>query len=454
MKRASLFITILVLASLLLAACGEQPTPTMAPSTTVPMETSTSAMPATEAPTSATAATTSTSEASSAGTPGIPVTGGNQPSQRITNLIGSPVCGMAGDQLGTVQDMVLDFNQAVVTYMIVDANGRSVAVPYSFLIKPRGNGTGTGTGTGNSGGGTLSTGTPSAEGTAAVGTSSPATDTPSAGGTTSTATATTGNGTNSGTGSSAGTGAASQQKCLTLSTANDIFTRAPAFDRSVMPGTGQSALDWDTDIMDWWVTSGAPPATSTPSAGGSTDTTPTATAAPGVQQMQGVILASDLLGANILLSSQGAGTETGTGSGAGSSLSTSTPSTGGTSPTAVPDTTATASSAGTGTGTGASDGSQGTIQDVIIDPRIGKLQYIVVSSTADTWIPVPIRALGWDAVNNQAGLMVDAGMLQNAPSFSSGQFPDVSMPGWSRQFSTYWSGGGSGAGSGGATATP
>lgn len=457
MKKVSLFLTMLVLTSLLLAACGAQPTSTSVPNTNVPMETSTSSMPATEAPTTTMAATTPTSEATSASTPAIPVTGGNQPSQRITNLIGSPVCGMAGDQLGTVKDLVLDFNQSVVTYMIVDANGRSVAVPYSFLIKPRssgagtGSGTGTGAGTGNStsatstpeagGTGTLATDTPSAGGTGTL-----ATSTPSTGAAVSTATSTTGTGT--GTGNS-GTGANAQQNCLTLSAANDIFTKAPAFDKSVMPGIGQSAQDWDTSIMDWWVTSGAPPATSTPAASGSADTTPTATVAPGVQQLQGVVLASDLLGANIALSSQGAGS--GTGTGTGSSLSTSTPSAAGSS-TAMPDTTATASSGGTGTGlgTGSTGSSQGKIEDVIIEPRIGKLQYVVVSTGADTWIPVPISALGWDAINNQAGLMIDASRLQNAPSFSSSQFPDISMPGWSQQFSTYWQGNGGTA----ATATP
>jgi hypothetical protein len=168
--------------------------------------------------------------------------------------------------------------------------------------------------------------------------------------------------------------------------------------------------------------------------------------------MQGVVLASDLLGANIALSSDGTGTGTGSGSRTGNSLSTNTPSAGSDS-TAVPDTTATASSGGTGTdsGTGSTDTSQGTIQDVIIEPRIGKLQYVVVSTADDTWIPVPISGLGWDAVNNQGALMVDSSMLQNAPSFSSGEFPDISTPGWSQQYSAYWSGG---AGSEAATATP
>lgn len=484
MKRASLILTLLILASLMLAACEGEQTSTSAPSTNAPQATGTSEMPATEASTSTTEATTSTPEANMTSTAGIPVTGGDNPSQRITSLIGFPVCGSGGDQLGTVQDMVLDFNQLVVTYMIVDADGKSVAVPYSFLAKPRmGAGTGTGTGSGT-GPQAQSTDTPSAgvavstaTSTDGTGTSTPSTgdavstatstngtgtSTPSAGVTVSTATSTTGTGTGTG---STGTGVSSQQNCLTLTLSNDLFNNAPAFNQTIMPGMGQSTLDWDISIMDYWVSGGQPPATETPAASGATDTTATATVTPGVQPMQGVILASDLLNASIVLDSQSAGTGTGSGTGTDSSLGTSTPSAGDTSSTAVPGTTATASSGGTGTGTGSgtgstfSDNSQGTVQDVIIEPRIGKLQYLVVSLTTDTWIPVPISLLGLDATTSQFALMTSASMLQNAPSFSSSQFPDTSASGWGEQFSTYWSGGdaGSGTGSGAsttATATP
>jgi hypothetical protein len=97
---------------------------------------------------------------------------------------------------------------------------------------------------------------------------------------------------------------------------------------------------------------------------------------------------------------------------------------------------------------------------VIIEPRIGKLQYLVVSlGSADTWVPVPFSLVGWDSTTNQIVLMVDASMLQGAPSFSSSQFPDTTTSGWDEQISSYWSGGGTGTGSssGGvsvSTATP
>jgi sporulation protein YlmC with PRC-barrel domain len=480
MKKASLFLTMLVLASLLLAACGAQETPTSVPSTSVPPATNTSEMTATEA---ATEAPTSTAQADLTSTPAIPVTGGNTPSQMATNLIGSSICGAGGDQLGTVLDMVLDFNQAVVTYMIVDAKGKQVAVPYSFLVMPATGGTGTGSGTGSSGTGTLSTSTPSTGGSGSSGSGALSTDTPAAGLAVSTATSTTGASSGTlatdtpaagvaistatpmtGTGSSSGTtgsgtSATGQQGCLALTVSNDVFTNAPAFDQTVMPATGQSAQDWDTNIMGYWMSGGTETATATPAASGGASATATIT--PGVQQIQGVMLMSALLGSNVSINSANTGT------GAGSSLGTSTPAAGGSSSTALPETTATASSAGTGSGSGTgatlSDGSQGTVQDVVIEPRIGKLQYLVVSfDSGSTSIPVPISLVGWDATNSQIVLMTSAGMLQNAPTFSSGQAPDTSMAGWDQQFSSYWSGGGStgsGTGSGGitvstATATP
>ncbi len=372
MKKASLILTILVLASLLLAACGAEEA-TSVPNTSAPPPTveatSTSERTATEA-------ATSTLEANTEATAGIPVTGGGKPSRSVTSLIGSPVCGLAGDQLGTVSDLVLDFNQMGVTYLIVDANGKAVPVPYSFLAKPRSSGTGTGTGSGA--GSTQATETPLAGGTgdtSTQATSTPAagaqvTDTPSTGGAASTATSTTGTGTGN-----AVTGATGQQNCLTLTAGNDVFNSVPAFDPAIMPGLGQSAQDWDTTIMPYWVggvediATNTPEPTSTPSSTGTTGTstpsvngvaTATATtsaggsgssADQGASAISGVALATDLIGTSFVLNSQGTGTGSDT----------------------------------------------GTVQDVIIEPRIGKLQYVVVSlASGDTWTPIPIRALGWE----------------------------------------------------------
>jgi sporulation protein YlmC with PRC-barrel domain len=476
MRRVSLFSTVLVLAALLLAACGGQETSTSVPSTNVPpvtMEvTNTSEATSTEAPTEA---PTLSSDMTS--TPSVPVTGGNNPSQ-VSNLIGAPVCGMDGSQAGTVQDLVVDFDQSMVTYIVVDANGNTVAVPWtSFdMTSAMGSGTGTGTGTG------LETSTPST-GTG-LETSTPSSST-GTGLETSTPESSTGSGTGTGTGS---------QNCLALTVDAATLSGAPAFDASTLPAQGQPAMGWDADLSSYWANpssggtgTGTGVGTETPSAGGTsatavpsttssadtglaTATMTTSSSGSGTgtgnglgnnaQQMQGVMLASDILGATVTVSPQGNDQGAGSGSGTGTGLETSTPEAGATAATATSDT-----SAGSGTGSGASDFSSGTVEDMIVEPQTGDVQYLVVSfGTSTDWIPLPIGFLRWDSSTNGFVLMVNQNALQNAPTFAPDQFPDTSMSGWDQEWSTYWqSNGGTGAsggtGSGGisistATATP
>jgi sporulation protein YlmC with PRC-barrel domain len=473
MRRVSVFLTTLVLAALLLAACGGQQTSTSVPSTNVPPvtveSTSTSEMTATEAPTASTDTTA---------TPAIPVTGGSSPS-RISNIIGSSVCGIGGDQIGTVKDLVLDFDQTMVTYVVVDANGPTAAVPWTsfnwLAFSNPGTGTGSGTGTGlepstpASGTGTgLETSTPEA-GIGALDTSTPE---PSA---VATSTSTSGSGTGTGT----GTGTTAGQSCLTLTVTNDMFTNAPAFDQSTLPGKGQSASGWDTILNDYWITGET--STSTPSASGSTSSTATPAASSATSstaaspaggagtgtgfgeagmQLQGVMLATDVLGATVVINPQGTGTggtaaiATDTPAAGTGTLATDTPSAGGTGSTSTPSTGG--SSSGTGTGS-----DENIVEDMIVDPLTGLMQYVVISmGTGSDWIPVPVSLLGWDSANSQLVLMVSADSLQNAPTFSSDQFPDTSMSGWDQEFSTFWqTNGGTGAGTGTgavtvATATP
>jgi sporulation protein YlmC with PRC-barrel domain len=400
---------------------------------------------------------------------------------------------MGGNQLGTVQDLVLDFDQTMVTYVIVDANGSTVVVPWSVLSMPTAGGTGTG-GTGSTG--TTATDTPSAStGTTATdtpsaGTGTTATDTPAAG-TVATATSETSSGTGS---STTGT-----QGCLTLTVEDSMFTNAPAVDLTTMlPPKGQPATGWDATLMDYWIGGGTGTtatdtpsastgtiATDTPSAGSGTTATDTpsagtsATATPvaaatatssagtgagtgtGTQQLQGVMLATDVLGATVTVSGSTSGTggtgttATDTPSAGTGTTATDTPSAGGTSATSTPE------AGGTGTG----DFSQGTIEDVIIDPATGDIQYAVVQfGSQDTWVPIPVNLLGWDSATNSFVLMVSPDTLQTAPSFPADQFPDTSTPGWDQEWSTFWqnnggTGTGSGTGTGGttistATATP
>ena len=84
-------------------------------------------MTATEAATEAPTVSTDTTS-----TPAITVTGGSSPS-RISNLIRTSVCGIGGPRIGTFKDLVLDFDQTMVTYVVVDANGPTAAVPWKII---------------------------------------------------------------------------------------------------------------------------------------------------------------------------------------------------------------------------------------------------------------------------------------------------------------------------------
>lgn len=416
MRRVSMLLTALILAALLLAACGGQETSTSVPGTNVPPVT-------VEATSTSELTVTETTSPDTTTTPEVPVTGENSPS-RVTNLIGAPVCGMGGDELATVQDLVMDFDQTMVTYVVVDANGRNVVVPWkSFYMQ-----------------------------------------------------------------AAMGAGTSGQQNCLALTVDDDTFNNAPDFDLTTMlPGQGQPAMDWDATIRDYWANPGAggtgTTTIGTPSAGGTSatampNTTMTATASTGgtgagagtgtgtgqgqgAQQMQGVMLATDILGATVMVSPQG--NDQGAGPGTGNAAGMNTPEAGATSTGSTPqaDGTATATSS-TGTGSAsAGDFSKGTVEDIIIDPASGDLQYLVVSFGGEQrWIPIPIGFLRWDAATSSFVLMINENALQNAPAFSADQFPDTSTPGWDQEFSDFWhnnagtGGTGTGTGTGSATSTP
>lgn len=464
MRKISILLSILVLAAMVLAACGGEETATNLPSTQVPQITVevTEAMtePATEAPT--------TEEAT--GTPGVPVTGDLNPA-RLSNQLDFTVWSQDGEQIGEVDDMVLDLDNTRVAYVVVGTGGfldlgeREILVPWDSLQLQ--------TGTGDTTGG--------------------------------------------------------QQNAFILQGNVDMFRNAPDFDLTAnLPQMGQPAGDWDADIRSFWesggVTTNNTPAAqgtdtgqatatgsgagtgtgqATATAGTGTGTgletatagtgtgLATATAGTGTGQgqstttLQGVVLASEVLGSTVNLSAQGTGADTDTGqatapaatSGAGTAQETATAGTGLATATAGTGTglaTAT-SSAGSGAGQGtavagattegtATTGTDqvpttATIEDMIIDTDAGNILYIVLNAAftdAERWIPVPPGMFQWGAQG--FALSGDATMLQGAPFFEDGQFPDTTTPDWNSEFDTFWQnsgagGTGTGSGSGGATAT-
>lgn len=471
MRKISMLLTMLVLAAMVLAACGGEETATNLPSTNVPPVTSevtaTEVSTATEMPTEVGVATE---------TAGVPVTGELNPA-RLSNELDFTVQDQNGQQVGDVSDMVLDLDNTTVAYVVVaTSDNRTILVPWNSLQ--------------------LQTGT------------------------------------------------GGQQNAFVLQGNVDLST-APEFDMTTLPQMGQPAANWDADVQSFWqnastgtgtgtgqataTTSGTGAGTGTGSAtatssagtgagtglatattsagtgagtGLATATTSSGTGAgtgtgtstgtgTGMGQLQGVVLASELLGSTVALGNQGTGTgagvglatatpSSGTGTGTGQATATAGTGTGGTglatattsagSGSGTGSATATSSagtgtglatatsSAGSGTGTGTGTGSEtATIDDAIIETQTGNIMYFVINTTmngAETLIPVPLSAFRWDSGMQQFGLNVDAATLQSAPSFANGEYPDTTTSGWDSEFSTFWqSNGAGGTGTGTGTGT-
>jgi sporulation protein YlmC with PRC-barrel domain len=454
MRRFSIVLSVLVLAAMILAACGGEETSTSIPTENIPQTTvdvtatsEVSSGTATEIPTEVSGAGTAT------GTPGIPVTG-QANSDRLSNELKYKVLDQSGKQIGKVDDMVLDLSKAKVLYVIVSAE-KKIAVPWASLK--------------------LSTDSTSAS-------------------------------TNG------------QKNAFVLQTDTDTFKNAPTFDVKNMPALGAEPDSWDISFRKYWSGGGAASGKNTPSPAGTavTDTTATATSASnntttasatptpslstgagtsqgtgigkGATSIQGVQLASKVLNAKVTVGAPGVlGTSTpGTGTAlatstatpgtnavtstptAGTTLATSTPSAGTSAATSTPGTgTALATStpsAGTGVatstpGTGTnSKNVSATINDLIVNTDAGDIMYIVIKESFDDGvhiIPVPLSLFKLDSENEAFVLNVDVTMLQNAPFFpSDDQFPDMTMPGWNSEFDSFWQNNGLGGTGIGSQATP
>lgn len=449
MSKTSKLFSMLVLFTLLLAACGAEETSTTVPGTDVPAITAVATDDmatdvATEAP---------TMDGTATDEPGVPVTGDVNPA-RMSNQLDFEVWTQDGQQVGEVEDMILDLDNRSVAYVIVGTGGfleigeKEIAVPWDSLELQTSTSVGTGTDT------------------------EPATSTPGTGGTgTDPSTATPGTGTDSGSDTGTGIGAGSaDQNVFILLIDQETFSNAPEFDASTLPEMGQSAGDWDATIDSYWQGGGTtttesstpvPDATAVPPESNATGS-PEATALPEAtadasgtdtmsgQTLQGVVLASEVLDSTISLSpGQGQG-----------------PVQGQDQATAAPDGTSMPDSTPTVTADQAPGQDQGqgvgninaTIEDMIVDTDTGAILYIVVNTTLDDserWIPVPLGLIQWDAANSAFLLNANPAMLRDAPFFEDGLFPDTTMDGWNSEFDSFWQNGGTGSGAGtDSTATP
>jgi len=392
------------LTAVVLAACGGGATSTNVVESPPPITvdvtedlSGTATESATEAPTDVGATTE---------TPGVPVTGQVNPA-RLSNQLDFNVWSQDGEQIGEVDDMVLDLDNSQIAYVLVGTGGfldlgeRDVLVPWNSLQLQ--------TGTGETTGG--------------------------------------------------------QENAFILQTDVDVFRNAPDFDLSAnLPQAGQPSGDWDVDIRTYWESGGATGGTAnTPAADmtatGTTPDTSQATATgeagqgtglatetltaeegtgenlAGGQALQGVVLATDVLDSTITLSP-------------GQGQATADPNA-----TAVPNATvdpnATATTvAGQEQGQGVGN-IEGTIDDLIVAVDTGEIQYAVVDVTLDEgqrWIPVPLRFIQWDAANGAFLINANPATFRDAPFFENGQYPDTTVSGWNSEFDTFWQSNG-GAGS-------
>ena len=452
MRKISIVLSVTVLGAMILAACGGAATYTNVPNTNVPPATSAAtetsvvgSATATEVP-SATEAPAEGTATGAAGTPGIPVTG-QANSDRLSNELHFTVLDQTGKQIGKVEDMVLDLSKAQVLYVIVNAAGKKIPVPWALLKV--------------------------------------------------------------GTGSTSSNATGQQKNAFILQTDTDTLKNAPDFNLKNLPPMGESPDSWDIAIRKYWEGGGITSSNNTPSpvgtaatnmtatatstsngtnAGtGNTTSTPTSAVSAGTGQatgtgqgatsIQGVQLASKVLGAKLTVGLASLNLTTPFASSAATSVATSTPSSGTSAATSTPGTgtgvatstpgTATAvatstPSAGTSAATSAPSTSTGaknlsaTIDDLIVNMDSGNILYIVVKTNFDNGehlIPAPLNLLQWDGDNQAFVLNIEAATLQSAPSFTSDQFPDLTAPGWNSEFDTFWQSNGSGNGAQ-ATATP
>jgi sporulation protein YlmC with PRC-barrel domain len=342
-----------------------------------------------------------------------------------------------GEQIGDVEDMVLDLDNTRVAYVVVGTGGfldlgeREILVPWNSLQLQ--------TGTGDTTGG--------------------------------------------------------QQNAFILQGDLEIFRNAPDFDLGAnLPQAGQPAADWDADIRTYWESGGTVGGTdSTPDAGATTDPNatvdPNATAIPnatageaqqgnvqatattstdqgtglatatlgadqgtgenlaGGQELQGVVLASDVLGSSITLS-PGQGQAQGESQGQGQATADPNATV---DPNATIDPNATATTEqSTGQEQGQGVGNiQGSIDDMIVAVDTGEIQYLVVDVTlaeGQRWIPVPLSFIQWDAANGAFLINANPAAFQQAPFFENGQYPDTTTSGWNTEFDTFWQNNGGGAG--------
>jgi sporulation protein YlmC with PRC-barrel domain len=267
----------------------------------------------------------------------VPPTGLVDPG-RLSNWLDFDVFSSETDeQVGSVEDVVLDFDQEQVDYILVEVGGflgigsKTVAIPYDRLQLQI-----------------------------------------------------------------AGEAGADDENAFIVQATAEELEQAPEFDAGLLPELGEPAADWDAEIESFWV--GGVTTEETPVATEVATEEPVATEAvteePGAvaeAELQGVILASDLLGMTLRNS----------------------------------------------------DGDDiGQVEDVVVDPDTGEIRYLVISTNLEeldgNWVAVPSQAFSVNADDDVLVLNVSQDVLVSAPNFGEDEFPDTSVEGWDADLETFW----------------
>lgn len=85
----------------------------------------------------------------------------------------------------------------------------------------------------------------------------------------------------------------------------------------------------------------------------------------------------------------------------------------------------------------------GSIKEIVIDQRTGRVAYMVVSfggflSMGEKLFAIPFSSFEFDLTNNQYVLPVPKAQLEKAPGFDADHWPSMSEEKWNRDLHTYY----------------
>lgn len=330
MRKPILLISLMLIASMLMIACGAEETGTPFPATdVVPTEDDlmTEVVETDEPMTTEEPMMTETAEVTAEPTgEGIPVTGAENPFL-LENQLDYDVWNGENDQIGEVEDMIIDLANSRVSYIHIETGGfldigdEDSLVPWNGLSL------------------------------------------------------------------------AINEDPDVLSAADNVFILqfdqnlledAPDFDPNALPAVGEPAEDWDAGFSDYWGNAGV---NIEPMDGAQSN------------DVQGVIMATDLLDSNVLFDQDADLTDT---------------------------------------GLEADD--EMNIDNAIVDTSTGQVRYVVVNAPFDDGarlIPMPLSQFRWDGDNQGFVFTGETSMLQNAPYYTEDE-QDAFGEGWEDEYDAFW----------------